>query len=52
MTLKRTYTDYLRDILDAAEKAVQFTQGMDFARFVAEERTNTGSVWLHLAPGL
>jgi uncharacterized protein with HEPN domain len=40
MTLKRTYIDYLRDILDAAEKAVQFTQGMDFARFVAEGRTN------------
>ena len=40
MTPKRTYTDYLRDILDATEKATQFTQGMDFARFVAEEQTN------------
>lgn len=30
MTLKQTHTDYLRDILDAVDKAEQFTRGMDF----------------------
>jgi hypothetical protein len=28
---KREYVDYLRDILDAIEKAEQFSTGMDFA---------------------
>ncbi len=35
----REYVDYLRDILDAIEKAEQFTQGMDFERFSSDYKT-------------
>ena len=30
MTTPRTVVDYLRDILDAAEKAAQFTASVEF----------------------
>lgn len=40
MTPKRTYTDYLRDILDAVEKVGKFTEGMHFEQFAAGDRTN------------
>jgi uncharacterized protein with HEPN domain len=40
MIPERTHIDYLRDILDAAERAGQFTRGMDFAQFAADDRTN------------
>jgi uncharacterized protein with HEPN domain len=40
MNYKRTYLDYLHDILDAIDKATQFTEGMDQAQFCADERTN------------
>ena len=39
MTPKRAFVDYLRDILDAANKAEQFTHGMDLAQFMADEKT-------------
>jgi uncharacterized protein with HEPN domain len=28
--MKRDYRDYLRDVLDNAEKALEFTQGMEY----------------------
>lgn len=37
MTLRRTYVDYLRDILDYAQKAERFTAGVDFDAFCANE---------------
>ena len=39
MKPKRVYTDYLRDILDAAEKAERFVAGMDLAAFEADDKT-------------
>jgi uncharacterized protein with HEPN domain len=40
MTTKRAFIDYLRDILDAADKAEQFAREMDLAQFVADEKTH------------
>lgn len=37
MSSKRTYLDYLRDIVAYAEKAQSFVEGMDFRKFVANE---------------
>ena len=37
MRPKRTYTDYLRDILDAAEKAERFLAGVDLEVFKSNE---------------
>lgn len=39
MTPEREYTDYLHDILDAIEKAEQFTVGMDFEQFEDDDKT-------------
>lgn len=39
MTEKRAIADYLRDILDAAEKAERFTEGMNFAAFSVDDKT-------------
>jgi hypothetical protein len=35
MRCKRDYTDYLRDILDAAQKAERFIAGVEFDAFQA-----------------
>jgi uncharacterized protein with HEPN domain len=35
----RDYVDYLKDILDAIEKAEQFTEGMNFERFSSDYKT-------------
>ncbi|MDF0593723.1 DUF86 domain-containing protein [Methanotrichaceae archaeon M04Ac] len=35
----RVYTDHLRDILYAAERAEGFIEGMDFSAFEADEKT-------------
>ncbi|MGH7495723.1 MAG: HepT-like ribonuclease domain-containing protein [bacterium] len=40
MKTKRVYTDYLRDIIDAAEKAERFCAGMDLNAFMSDEKTN------------
>ena len=40
MKHKRVYEDYLRDMLEAAEKAEQFLGRMDFECFLADEKTN------------
>jgi uncharacterized protein with HEPN domain len=37
MKKKRTYIDYLRDIVDYASKAERFVQGIDFERFQSSE---------------
>lgn len=39
MTSKREYTDYLRDILDAAGKALEFVGDMDYERFRNDDKT-------------
>ena len=39
MSSPREVIDYLRDILDAAESAVQFVAGMDFDAFTADKKT-------------
>ncbi len=39
MTFKREFIDYLNDIFDAIEKVEQFTHGMDFEQFAADEKT-------------
>jgi len=35
----REYVDYLKDILEAIEKAEQFIEGMDFERFSSDYKT-------------
>jgi len=39
MSLERDPRVYLDDILDAARKAVEFTEGLSFEEFVADDRT-------------
>ena len=39
MSPDRVYADYLRDIVDAADKAGEFVQGMDFEAFRADPKT-------------
>jgi uncharacterized protein with HEPN domain len=39
MKQKREYIDYLRDILDAAQKAEEFIAGMDMAAFERDAKT-------------
>jgi len=39
MTENREVTDYLHDILDAAESAEQFVAGMGFEAFAADKKT-------------
>jgi len=41
---ERTYLDYLQDILDAAQSAQEFTQGMDAEAFMADKRTHFAAV--------
>ena len=36
---RREFVDYLQDILDAIKKAEQFTEGLDFERFTADDKT-------------
>ena len=40
MRKDRAYTDYLRDMLDAIEKAQTFTRGMSREQFDADYKTN------------
>ncbi|WP_456386506.1 HepT-like ribonuclease domain-containing protein [Desulfolithobacter sp.] len=37
--MSRLYTEYLRDVCDALEKCLQFTEGMQFAGFSEDEKT-------------
>ena len=38
--MKRTYLDYLEDIHEAMTVACRFVEGMDYASFVDDRRTN------------
>jgi len=40
MRSKRTYTDYLQDILEGAEKADRFVAGLDLEKFLSDDKTN------------
>ena len=40
MRQRRFYLDYLRDILQAAEDALTFVDGMDYPTFHTDRRTN------------
>jgi uncharacterized protein with HEPN domain len=40
MTTPRTSQDYLQDILNYADDAVQFVDGMDFSAFEQDKRTH------------
>ena len=44
MRPRRSYLDYLRDILETAEETLAFVEGMDFPAFSAERRTNLAVV--------
>ena len=39
MSGARSYADYLRDILDACDKARQFVVGMDYEQFAGDTKT-------------
>jgi uncharacterized protein with HEPN domain len=39
MSHRRVYLDYLRDMLDSAEKAIKFVKGMDSEQFSRDEKT-------------
>ena len=39
MSHPRVYLDYIRDMLESAEKALQFVEGMKFEEFVEDEKT-------------
>jgi uncharacterized protein with HEPN domain len=39
MTGKRTYTDYLHDMLDYADQAEQFVAGMRYEQFETDRKT-------------
>jgi uncharacterized protein with HEPN domain len=35
----RVYTDYIRDVIEALEKCLKFTEGMQFPGFAEDEKT-------------
>jgi uncharacterized protein with HEPN domain len=38
--MKRDFSIYLRDILENMERALNFIRGMEYERFVGDEKTN------------
>lgn len=36
---KREYGDYIEDIVDAMDKAMQFTENMDYSDFIHDDKT-------------
>ena len=44
MKSKRTYTDYIRDILETIDKAERFVEGMSFDEFINDDRTTFAAV--------
>ena len=38
--MKRTSLDYLEDVLEYMQKALEFIQGTDFAAFEQDDKTN------------
>ncbi|HEU4342077.1 MAG TPA: DUF86 domain-containing protein [Candidatus Binatia bacterium] len=39
MKARRVYSDYLKDILEACQKAVQFIEGMSYETFANDDKT-------------
>ena len=39
MATRRTYVDYLKDMLEATESAEAFAKGMDFQQFRTDQKT-------------
>lgn len=39
MSMKREFIDYLQDIADVIENVEKFTAGMDYEKFIADEKT-------------
>ncbi|GAB4541656.1 MAG: DUF86 domain-containing protein [Anaerolineales bacterium] len=37
--MKREYTDFLRDMLENAQRAIQFTKGMSYEVFAKDDKT-------------
>lgn len=37
--MKREYADFLKDMLDNAQRAIQFTKGMDYETFAKDDKT-------------
>ena len=44
MRPRRSYTDYLRDILQASNDAIEFVEGMEVPAFSADRRTHLAVV--------
>lgn len=44
MKTKRVHTDYLRDMLEAVEKAARFCEGLDLNAFMLDEKTNYATI--------
>ena len=44
MKAKRVHTDYLRDIINAAEKAERFCEGMELNAFMLDDKTNYATI--------
>jgi uncharacterized protein with HEPN domain len=41
---KRVYADYLRDILEACQKATEFVEGMGYEEFLGDDKTQYAAV--------
>ena len=39
MSREREYFDYLRDMLDSSQKAIEFVAGLDYTQFSADDKT-------------
>ena len=37
--MNREYSDFLKDMLDNAQRAIQFTKGMDYKSFAEDDKT-------------
>jgi uncharacterized protein with HEPN domain len=37
--MKRTYIDYLKDMLENANRGILFSQGMDYQTFIKDEKS-------------
>jgi uncharacterized protein with HEPN domain len=43
--MKRLYTLYVRDILDAIKAIESFTANLDFVAFQSDEKTQSAVIW-------
>ena len=40
MSREREYFDYIRDMLESSQKALEFVAGLDYAQFSADDKTS------------